>query len=102
MEKAKILDGKAAAEAVYAEIKKWQKSNSSSRPPGLATVLVGDDFASKKYVGMKNAMCAKLGFYSKSVHLASGVSEAEIINAIKKLKIQPGQGQAVKPSGGCC
>src|SRR3989344_5041519 len=62
---AKILDGKKIAEGIKekiaGEISGWKKK------PGLATVLVGDNPASKVYVSMKNVACRKYGFYPESL-----------------------------------
>jgi methylenetetrahydrofolate dehydrogenase (NADP+) / methenyltetrahydrofolate cyclohydrolase len=60
---ASIIDGKAIAarvrEEVTHEVKKFVEQ--SGRPPGLATVLVGEDPASAVYVGGKQRACAEVG-----------------------------------------
>jgi len=59
---AKIIDGKAIADEMKAEIAEGVKKLAASGiKPGLATVLVGDNPASHTYVGMKRKMCAELG-----------------------------------------
>ena len=57
-----ILDGKAVAERVRAEVgRRVAALAERGIVPGLATVLVGDDPASRVYVGSKEKGCAALG-----------------------------------------
>jgi methylenetetrahydrofolate dehydrogenase (NADP+)/methenyltetrahydrofolate cyclohydrolase len=53
--------------------------------PGLATVLVGDDPASKVYVGQKEKACANLGIYSKRIDLPLETSEDTLLDLINDL-----------------
>ena len=63
---AKIIDGKAIAkevrEAVAAEVAALVAAGHN--PPGLATVLIGENPASQVYVGMKQRACARAGIES--------------------------------------
>jgi methylenetetrahydrofolate dehydrogenase (NADP+) / methenyltetrahydrofolate cyclohydrolase len=52
---------------------------------GLATVLVGDDGASAKYVAMKHADCEAIGVHSIGVHLAANATQAEVEAVIDRL-----------------
>jgi len=53
--------------------------------PGLATVLVGEDEASKVYVGAKGRACNELGIYSERVDLPDDTTEADLLALIEKL-----------------
>ncbi|MGG4143005.1 bifunctional methylenetetrahydrofolate dehydrogenase/methenyltetrahydrofolate cyclohydrolase FolD [Paenibacillus algorifonticola] len=56
--------------------------------PGLAVVLVGDDPASKVYVGSKEKACQQLGLYSEVHRLAESATEEEVLALIAKLNEQ--------------
>ncbi|SFE93066.1 methylenetetrahydrofolate dehydrogenase (NADP+) / methenyltetrahydrofolate cyclohydrolase [Paenibacillus algorifonticola] len=56
--------------------------------PGLAVVLVGEDPASKVYVGSKEKACQQLGLYSEVHRLAESASEEEVLALIAKLNKQ--------------
>ena len=53
--------------------------------PGLAFVRVGEDPASKVYVGRKEKTCAELGIFSETRVLPESASEAELLALIQKL-----------------
>lgn len=53
--------------------------------PGLATVLVGEDEASKVYVGAKEKACKELGIYSARIDLPADTKEEDLLSLIKKL-----------------
>ncbi len=80
---ARIIDGKAVAarlrERVAAEVATLPE------PPGLATILVGDDPASAVYVRMKREDSAEVGI--RSVHHEPGgdISQAELLALIEAL-----------------
>ena len=62
---AKLIDGRAIVERVYAELRDEIASlKSRGATPGLAVVLVGDDPASRAYVRAKDKMCRELGLHS--------------------------------------
>jgi methylenetetrahydrofolate dehydrogenase (NADP+)/methenyltetrahydrofolate cyclohydrolase len=60
---ATIIDGKAIAAHVRTEVARAVRAftEQTGRPPGLATVLVGDDPGSAVYVGAKQRACAEVG-----------------------------------------
>jgi len=62
---------------------------STTRPPGLAVIMVGDDPASAVYVGSKERACRKAGILSRIIHLEIDVSESEIIECIEELNADP-------------
>ncbi|NWF52230.1 MAG: bifunctional methylenetetrahydrofolate dehydrogenase/methenyltetrahydrofolate cyclohydrolase FolD [Nitrospirae bacterium] len=53
--------------------------------PGLATILVGEDEASKVYVGQKEKTCKELGIYSERINLPNSTTEAELLLLIERL-----------------
>ena len=57
--------------------------------PGLAAVLVGDDQASRIYVGQKHKACADVGIRSEQVDLPSYVTEHELLATIRRLNRDP-------------
>lgn len=84
---AKILDGKAVASAVKAEVA--TEVASLDRPPGLATVLVGDDPASHTYVRGKHRDAAEVGMRSINHELSADVDEDELNALIDELNADP-------------
>jgi methylenetetrahydrofolate dehydrogenase (NADP+)/methenyltetrahydrofolate cyclohydrolase len=84
---ASIIDGKASAAAIRAAIASRVAARTARglRPPGLAVVLVGDDPASKVYVGRKNRESREVGMLSVSVDLPATASMAEVLAAVAEL-----------------
>ena len=87
---AKILSGK----EVSARIKEKLKAEAAALTekgvtPGLAVVIVGNDPASKVYVGRKEAMCAELGMYSEKYALPEDTAQSELLALIEKLNSDP-------------
>ncbi|MEK7850426.1 MAG: tetrahydrofolate dehydrogenase/cyclohydrolase catalytic domain-containing protein, partial [Deltaproteobacteria bacterium] len=62
-----IIDGKAISEKIRSEVKVATEKLIKEKgvTPGLAVVLVGDNPASKVYVGSKEKACVEMGFYSE-------------------------------------
>lgn len=86
---AQRLDGKALAATMRGEIAARVAARAGKRPPGLATVLVGDDGASAQYVKMKHAACAACGFNSIEHTLPSSATQAELLALVHKLNADP-------------
>jgi methylenetetrahydrofolate dehydrogenase (NADP+)/methenyltetrahydrofolate cyclohydrolase len=57
--------------------------------PGLATVLVGQDPASRAYVGMKNRAAAEVGIHSRQIDLPESISESELLGVVEGLNADP-------------
>jgi methylenetetrahydrofolate dehydrogenase (NADP+)/methenyltetrahydrofolate cyclohydrolase len=57
--------------------------------PGLATVLVGEDEASKVYVGAKEKACKDLGIHSERVDLPADTKEEDLLALVEKLNKDP-------------
>lgn len=87
----KIIDGKAVAEelknAMKQDVLEYKKN--TGRVPHLAAILVGDNPASKAYVGNKVKSCDQVGFKSTLIKLEESVSEADLLTEIEKLNQNP-------------
>jgi methylenetetrahydrofolate dehydrogenase (NADP+)/methenyltetrahydrofolate cyclohydrolase len=84
---AKIISGIEIAKEIRAELKKQiaELKEKHGLTPGLATVLVGDDPASKVYVGQKDKSCNNLGIYSKMINLPVDTSEEDLLKLVDEL-----------------
>ncbi|SMH31599.1 methylenetetrahydrofolate dehydrogenase (NADP+) / methenyltetrahydrofolate cyclohydrolase [Rathayibacter oskolensis] len=83
---AQVLDGVATAAAVKAEItERVSALRERGVVPGLGTLLVGDDPASRSYVAGKHRDCAEVGIESIRVDLPATASAADIRLAIREL-----------------
>jgi methylenetetrahydrofolate dehydrogenase (NADP+)/methenyltetrahydrofolate cyclohydrolase len=83
----KLLDGKATAEAIRGEVAAGVAAlvAAGGRPPGLAVVLVGEDPASKVYVGSKVRACEEVGMVSRAVRLSEDAPAEALRRAIDEL-----------------
>jgi methylenetetrahydrofolate dehydrogenase (NADP+)/methenyltetrahydrofolate cyclohydrolase len=88
---ARIIDGKAAAADLRAKVAQAAADfrQKTGRPPGLATVLVGEDPASAVYVRSKVKGTAEAGLESFAHHLPDTLSEAELLAIVDKLNRDP-------------
>ena len=84
---AQILDGKAIAADVRAQVKTQVDARlaSGQRAPGLAVVLAGENPASQVYVRNKRKACAEVGFHSELYELPATVSQAELLALVDRL-----------------
>jgi methylenetetrahydrofolate dehydrogenase (NADP+)/methenyltetrahydrofolate cyclohydrolase len=83
---ANLIDGRAIAEQINAETSaRIAALKNKGVQPGLTFVRVGDDPASKVYVGMKERTAGRLGVVSKTKVLAQNTSEAELLALLKEL-----------------
>ncbi|GGG56841.1 bifunctional methylenetetrahydrofolate dehydrogenase/methenyltetrahydrofolate cyclohydrolase FolD [Paenibacillus radicis (ex Gao et al. 2016)] len=86
---AQIIEGKKISDLIREEIKRDAEAlKEKGVVPGLAVVLVGEDPASKVYVGSKEKACQQLGFYSEVHRLAEDTSESDLLALIDKLNNQ--------------
>jgi len=87
---ARILDGRAAAAQIRAELApEIERLAAAGRRPGLAAVLVGDDEASHIYVGAKQRAAANAGIDSRRVSLPADSSQAQVLDAVAELNADP-------------
>ena len=83
----RILDGRKVAGQIREEIARdvERMVAAGGRPPGLAAVLVGDDPASRVYVGSKTKACAKAGMKSWTHRLPADVTADGLAGALEEL-----------------
>ncbi|MEM7012459.1 MAG: bifunctional methylenetetrahydrofolate dehydrogenase/methenyltetrahydrofolate cyclohydrolase FolD [Verrucomicrobiota bacterium] len=87
---AKIIRGAEVAAAVYEEVKRdLEALKSGGKTPGLAVVLVGDDPASRAYVGMKDKKCQELGFHSQKVEMDASITQQQLLEKVAELNADP-------------
>jgi len=85
---ARIIDGKQTAEEIQGELKlQIEKLKQQGITPGLATVLVGEDPASRVYVNIKIKTCEKLGIASFHHLLPAATSQMELLELVNKLNL---------------
>ncbi len=85
-----ILDGKATAAAIKAELAtRVSVLKEHGINPGLGTVLVGDDPGSHSYVAGKHRDCAEVGIASVRADLPADASQAQVDEAIAALNEDP-------------
>jgi methylenetetrahydrofolate dehydrogenase (NADP+) / methenyltetrahydrofolate cyclohydrolase len=81
-----VIDGRAIAGAVQAEAgQRATTLRSRGVEPGLAFVRVGEDAASKVYVGRKEKACRELGIYSETFVLAETAPQQELMRLLERL-----------------
>jgi methylenetetrahydrofolate dehydrogenase (NADP+)/methenyltetrahydrofolate cyclohydrolase len=85
-----LIDGKAVAQKVYDRLRgEIAELKGRGVTPGLAVVLVGDDPASRTYVGAKDKMSRELGLHSLKIELPANTSQAELLQQVAKLNADP-------------
>lgn len=86
MPAADLIDGRAIAAQIQGETtRRIEELKSRGIQPGLAFVRVGEDPASRVYVGMKEKMCAQLGIFSETRVLPKETTEADLLKLIAQL-----------------
>ncbi len=82
----KIIDGKAVADKVINECKsEIAVLKEKGITPGLAVVLIGEDLASKVYVGSKARKCEELGIYSLKIEMPAESTQEEVMKVVEDL-----------------
>lgn len=81
-----LIDGRAIAAQIQTElVQRVATLKTRGIQPGLAFVRVGEDAASKVYVGRKEKACAELGIFSETHVLPLATSETDLLTLIGKL-----------------
>ena len=82
-----LLDGKKTSSDIKDEItlEVLQLKKEGKKTPHLAAVIVGNDGASKTYVGAKVKACNRVGFSSTLVELSKDTTEASLLSKIDEL-----------------
>ena len=87
---ARILDGRSVSAQIRSEVSERVRALSEKGvTPGLAAVLVGEDQASRIYVGAKHKACADVGIRSEQVDLPAYVTEGELLATLRRLNRDP-------------
>ena len=88
---AEIINGTDISKQIKEELKQEiaQLKEKHGVAPGLATVLVGEDPASKVYVGQKEKVCNALGMYSEKHDLPEDTAEEDVLALVDKLNKDP-------------
>ncbi|NQD89353.1 bifunctional methylenetetrahydrofolate dehydrogenase/methenyltetrahydrofolate cyclohydrolase [Paenarthrobacter sp. CM16] len=87
---AQILDGKATAAAIKAELTtRVSVLAAKGIVPGLGTILVGSDPGSTWYVGGKHKDCAEVGIQSIRRDLPEDISQEDLLEAVRELNDNP-------------
>ena len=86
-----IIDGKATSLAIQDEIKEAvaERVASGSKKPHLAAIIVGDNPASRAYVGHKIKACERVGFESTLVELSENIQEEQLLQEVDALNANP-------------
>jgi methylenetetrahydrofolate dehydrogenase (NADP+) / methenyltetrahydrofolate cyclohydrolase len=82
-----LLDGKVVSAAYKEQIKKEvaERKAAGKKTPHLAAIIIGDNPASRAYVGNKVKTCEELGFESTLVEYGTDISEQELLAKIEEL-----------------
>jgi methylenetetrahydrofolate dehydrogenase (NADP+) / methenyltetrahydrofolate cyclohydrolase len=88
---AKTISGSEIAQAIRTEVAAGvrERVEAGGRPPGLATILVGNDPASGAYVRMKNRAAREVGILSRQIDLEDSITEDELLGWIEGLNSDP-------------
>lgn len=87
---ARLIDGVALGKTIRAEVAAEVAGlKGKGVVPGLAVVLVGEDPASKAYVGSKEKACLEAGMHSVKVTKPATLSEAELLEIVDQLNHDP-------------
>lgn len=84
---ANLLDGKATSMAIEAELTEAVNARLEKglKRPHLAAVLVGDNPASRAYVGHKVKACARVGFDSTLIEKPTDITQEELLGVVHTL-----------------
>ena len=87
---ANLIDGRAIASQIHSETAgRVAALKARGVQPGLAFVRVGEDPASRVYVGMKEKACAQLGILSQTHVLPQATTEADLLTLLAQLNADP-------------
>lgn len=91
MNTAAIIDGKATAASIRAELVKEvaRLSAGAGRSPCLCVILVGEDPASQTYVRNKERACKEVGIRSETLRLPASTTQADLLARIDSLNARP-------------
>jgi methylenetetrahydrofolate dehydrogenase (NADP+)/methenyltetrahydrofolate cyclohydrolase len=85
-----MMPGAPVADAVFAALApRLEALAHRGHTVGLGTVLVGDESASVRYVGMKMAKAQEMGWKSPHIHLPEDATQADVVAAIHAMNDDP-------------
>ena len=85
-----LIDGRAIADELHSDTaRRVGKLKAAGTQPGLAFVRVGEDPASRVYVGMKEKTCRRLGFHSDTRVLPEATTQSELLDLLAALNADP-------------
>jgi methylenetetrahydrofolate dehydrogenase (NADP+) / methenyltetrahydrofolate cyclohydrolase len=88
---ARLIDGARIARTLQARLREQLQSRwiPTGAVPGLTVMLVGENPASKIYVGRKIKACGEVGIHSQLIALPDSVSEQRVLEEIERLNADP-------------
>ena len=87
---ARLMPGGPVADAVFEALKpRVDALTAAGHQIGLGTILVGDESASVRYVGMKMTRAQELGWASPHIHLPEDATQADVTAAIRSFNDDP-------------
>jgi methylenetetrahydrofolate dehydrogenase (NADP+) / methenyltetrahydrofolate cyclohydrolase len=87
---AKIIDGKAIAEELRAELAaELEELKKAGAHPGIATLMVGDDFGAGMYRGAVEKFCGEMGLGYRNETLPADATEAQVLAVVHDLNSDP-------------
>ncbi len=87
---AKIIDGKAIADELRVELaRELEELKAAGAQPGIATLMVGEDFGAGMYRGAVEKFCGEMGLGYRSEILPSDAGEAAVVAAVRALNADP-------------
>ncbi len=85
-----VIDCVAIGDEIMKEIvQETEALKAKGITPGIATLLVGDDFGARMYRGQVEKFCQEAGFNYINENPPADVTEEEVINIVKKLNEDP-------------
>jgi methylenetetrahydrofolate dehydrogenase (NADP+)/methenyltetrahydrofolate cyclohydrolase len=87
---AKIIDGKAIADEIRAELaRELEELKTAGAQPGIATLMVGEDFGAGMYRGAVEKFCGEMGLGYRNETLPVDASEEQVVAAVQSLNGDP-------------
>ncbi|NNN22163.1 MAG: bifunctional 5,10-methylenetetrahydrofolate dehydrogenase/5,10-methenyltetrahydrofolate cyclohydrolase [Acidimicrobiales bacterium] len=86
-----LMPGKPVAESIEKEVLESSAIflQEKGRKPGLATILVGDDASSARYIAMKQKKAQELGFESPHIHLSRSATTEDLLRSVESFNNDP-------------
>jgi methylenetetrahydrofolate dehydrogenase (NADP+)/methenyltetrahydrofolate cyclohydrolase len=86
-----LMPGAPVADAVLADVAERAAKFAAAhgRPPGLGTILVGEDAPSAHYVARKHETCEAVGLHSVDIRIPASDTQGDLLDAIAALNADP-------------